>query len=112
MESICCIDDHDGCRTGIIDVLTELGYNATPFRTVEEFLESGQSFDQIILDVHLPGQSGLELLADLRASGDNTPVIIYSGSITPEEAATASRITNVSVLDKPFKIGELVKRLV
>lgn len=93
-------------------MLTELGYNAIPFRSVEEFLASDKSFDQIILDVHMPGKSGLDLLADLRASGDLTPVILYSGSITPEEAATASRITNVSVLEKPFKIAELVKKLI
>lgn len=112
MKSICCIDDHAGCRTGIIDMLTELGYQATPFCSVEDFQASGRSFDQIILDVKLPGQSGLDLLAELRASGVLTPVILYSGSVTSREVAIATRLTNVAVLAKPFKLAELIDKLV
>ena len=111
MKSICCIDDHERCRAGIIELLTELGFDATPFQCAEEFLDANQTFDQIILDVKLPGQSGLELLVSLRDSGDLTPVILYSGSIKELKVARANALSNVSILDKPFKVHELLALL-
>lgn len=110
-NSICCVDDNDGCRKAVTMLLGELGFEVIQFSSAEAFLASNQLFDQIILDLKLPGLSGLQLLQKLRDWEDATPVVLCSGSVSVEEMNTAKSLPNVAVLRKPFKIGELTAML-
>jgi two-component system, OmpR family, response regulator QseB len=70
-----------------------------------------ESFDSIVLDLGLPHKDGLRVLTDLRASGDNTPVLI----LTARDALAAK----IAALDagaddyviKPFDVAELAARI-
>lgn len=111
MALICTIDDHVGCREGIQVLLEDMGHQTEGFNSAEDFLAADSSFDQIILDISLPGKSGIELLAHLRASGITTPVILYSG--LPEKTIRRSyrRFENTVFLSKPFRLNKLLALL-
>jgi len=68
-------------------------------------------FDAIILDLMLPGKSGQEVLAGLRATGDKTPVLVLTAK---EEKASIIALLDSGAddyLPKPFDLGELLARL-
>lgn len=111
MESICCIDDNTRCREAVVTLLEEFGFKVASYQSAEKFLESRETFDRIILDHRLRGQTGLELLKTLRDHGDKTHVILYSGSVEIDNLSAAKSLPNVSVLSKPFKTQHLLRLL-
>lgn len=71
-----------------------------------------QDWDAIILDINLPGGSGLDLLRYLRRElRRNTPVLVLSGLKQERSVAEAQALGAQEYLTKPFSPGELVKRL-
>jgi len=75
----------------------------------EAFLEARQLGDKdcLVLDVHMPGMSGIELLEQLRQRGDEVPVIITGQpSATSDRRARAAGALAVS--EKPFKPSEIL----
>lgn len=64
--SVCVVDDDDSIRKALKRLLNAAGYRVTVFESAETFLESPSSVeaDFHILDVVLPGMSGLDLQAD------------------------------------------------
>lgn len=74
-------------------------------------LRGGSEFDAVLLDINMPGISGLEVLKVLRQQRPSTPVLIVSGNLTPEVMAKIQAIGTVEVVDKPFDVVHLSKRL-
>ncbi len=68
-------------------------------------------FDLIILDLALPGKSGLEVLKNLRGSGIATPVLILSARDTTKDRIFGLEVGADDYLVKPFDSGELVARI-
>lgn len=62
----------------------------------------------VVLDVMLPGKSGLELLAELRARGNDVPVMVVSAWQSEEQAAAALGAGADAFIGKPFDPGELL----
>ncbi len=67
--------------------------------------------DLILLDVLLPGMSGIEVLSRVRAIRPKTPVILISGAATVPTAVTAMKLGAVDCLIKPFSNAELLTRV-
>lgn len=65
----------------------------------------------VLLDIKMPGKSGLEVLARLRAAGSPLPVIMLTASTSPRDVAEAFRLGANSFLVKPSSLGELVELL-
>jgi len=63
--------------------------------------------DMILLDITMPGMSGLELLDVLRDRGDTTPVVVVTGSNTVQMAVEAMKRGAQDFLVKPFDVDEL-----
>ena len=112
MRSIGCIDDSAVIQNVVRMVLSREGRSVVTYSSAEEFLSAGKTFDQLIVDVNLPCKSGIELLTELRLSGDTTPVILFSGSISDELIGSIKVFEDVSVLHKPFQVHELIELLV
>lgn len=75
-------------------------------------LALGQEWDAILLDLNLPGGSGLELLRHLRKElGSPTPVIVLSGLKQEGTAKEALALGAQEYLTKPFSPLELLQRL-
>lgn len=67
--------------------------------------------DVVILDVHLPSMSGLEILRQVKSENPNTPVIIVSGYVSTDNAIEAMRQGAFEYLTKPFRLSELERVL-
>ncbi len=79
--------------------------------TEGERLALGGSFDAIVLDLMLPGRSGLEILASVRRASPTVPVIVLSARGEIEDRVAGLETGAVDYLVKPFSLAELVARL-
>jgi DNA-binding NtrC family response regulator len=72
-------------------------------------MSGGRFFDVdlIVSDVHVLGESGLDMLIDLRQNDQQTPVILITAFGDQEMRMRASRLKPVTVLDKPFDLEAL-----
>ena len=68
-------------------------------------------FDIILLDLGLPGLSGMDLLYEIRQAGDETPVIIVSGESRTKQKVKGFSLGADDYLVKPLEIDELVARM-
>jgi len=75
------VDDDPSVRAALEDLLGSIGLNVQSFRTVQEFLDTKRpdAAGCIVLDVRLPGTSGLEFQRLLARSEINLPIIFISG---------------------------------
>lgn len=89
------------------------GYLITVARTGPEGLELGrsQSFDLILLDLMLPGLSGLEVCQELRARRVLTPILMLTALDTTEDKIKGLRLGADDYLTKPFDVDELLARI-
>jgi len=72
---------------------------------------SQRSADVVVLDVMLPGPSGLEVLRHLRAQGDDTPVLMLTARDTPDDVVAGLDAGADDYLVKPFAFKVLLARL-
>ncbi|MCB1203867.1 MAG: response regulator transcription factor [Verrucomicrobiae bacterium] len=107
------VEDSHRLRSTLVRALARLGYAVDEARDGDEAATrvSVNSYDAIILDLMLPGRSGLELVEEWRRKGDLTPVLMLTAL-----AAVADRVRGLAVgaddyLVKPFAIEELAARL-
>ena len=109
-QTIVIVDDDASVRKALRRLLCATGLAVETFATGEEFLQSaGRPAPAcLILDVHLPGLSGLELQARLTAEGRRIPVVFITAY--PEEPArdAALRAGAVAFLAKPFEERSLL----
>lgn len=70
-----------------------------------------QAFDLVILDIMMPGKSGLEVLRDMRASGDVTPVILLTAKTEIDDRVEGLEAGADDYLPKPFAMKELIARV-
>lgn len=107
------VEDSHRLRSTLVRALARLGYAVDEARDGDEASASVSvnSYDAIILDLMLPGKSGLELVEEWRRRGNLTPVVILTAL-----AAVADRVRGLALgaddyLVKPFAIEELAARL-
>jgi len=101
--TILVIDDDDIVRDSVRVLLETRNFTVTDFASADAFLrhEDGLAADCIVLDLHMPGMTGLELLKRLRTLGDQTPVILVTGRPDATTQAEA-RALGVPLLEKPI----------
>jgi DNA-binding response OmpR family regulator len=89
------------------------GYEVALAHNGEEgfFLANAQSFDVVILDLMLPGRSGLEILSTLRKRGVQSPVLILTAKDTIEDRIVGLDQGADDYLVKPFAFAELLARI-
>jgi len=85
-------------------------YSAYDGDIAEEILYENQ-IDLMLLDVKTPGQSGFELLASLRAKGDDTPAIFVTSLNSVDDVQRAFELGCVDYIRKPFALKELLVRM-
>ena len=69
------------------------------------------SYDAIVLDIMMPGKSGLEVLKHIRREGDTTPVLLLTAKDTVEDRVNGLDLGADDYLVKPFAFDELLARL-
>jgi FixJ family two-component response regulator len=105
------VDDDPSVRAALEDLLGSIGLNVQSFRTVQEFLDTKRpdAAGCIVLDVRLPGTSGLELQRLLARSEINLPIIFISGHGDVEISVQAMKLGAIEFLTKPWREQELVE---
>ena len=104
------IDDDESVREGLTDLLRSVGHSVQPFGSVQQFIDSPRPDVPgcIVLDVRLPGMSGLEFHRSLTASNINTPVIFISGHADVPMTVRAIKSGAIDFLPKPVNEQQLL----
>ncbi len=104
------IDDDPNTLASLSRAFRLAGYEATVCDGAARALEliRAQRFDLIFSDVVMPGKDGISLLADLKAAGVTTPVVMISGQANVETAVKATRLGAVDFLEKPLSTEKLL----
>jgi len=102
---IAVVDDDESVRESLPDLLKELGFAATAFASAEAFLTSKDlaDFRCLILDISLPGMSGLDLQRELRRLKRDIPIVFITARADRRTLRTALVAQGaVECLFKPF----------
>ena len=105
------VDDDEMLRESLPDLLREFGFSARAFSSGQEFLSSSYVGETrcLILDVAMPGMSGLEVQQELKRRGQAIPVIFITGQKDEETRKQAFRQGAVKFLYKPFSDSALLE---
>jgi len=109
-STVFIIDDDSGVRESIKDLLESVGLRSECFASAQEFLSGGRSAVSgcLVLDVRLPGISGLDLQHELRKEGVTLPIIFITGHPDIPMAVRAMKSGAVEFLTKPFREQDLL----
>lgn len=107
------VDDDESVRESLPDLLREFGFAARSFSSAEEFLASDEMSQTgcLVLDVVMPGMTGLELQKELKVRGQKTPVIFITAQKDEGLRAQALAQGAVELLIKPFSDTALLAAL-
>ncbi len=107
------VDDDDAVRSSLRLLLKSVGLPTIAYASAQEFLAAWDS-DQpgcLVLDVRMPGMSGIELQAELNQRGAIIPVIFISGHGDIPMAVEAIQHGAFDFLQKPFRDQDLIDRV-
>src|SRR5215468_4413315 len=107
------VDDDESVRESLPDLLNEFGFAARAFSSAESFLSS-DCVDKtrcLILDVMMPGMTGLDLQRELTRRGQKIPVIFITAQKDEAVRARAFKQGAVKFLNKPFSDTALLEAL-
>lgn len=107
------IDDNEDIRRMMALVLASQGYEVRVHTGGQAYLDAAPSKppNVMLLDVRMPGMTGLELHAKLRERGDPIPVIFMSGESQAHETEAASAAGAIHFLWKPFSTRQLLETI-
>jgi len=107
------IDDDAGARAAISALLQESDYNVKEFESAELFLSTCNNGIPgcIILDVQMPGMTGIELQETLISRDIFTPIIFVTGHATISWSVQAMKNGAVNFLEKPYDANILIENI-
>ncbi|OZB21124.1 response regulator, partial [Acidiphilium sp. 34-64-41] len=110
---IVVIDDDPAICAALHAMLEAAGRVVVDFATAEAFLARGpgEAAGCLVIDVNLPGRSGIDLLRAVRDGGDDTPVVMLSGVSDATLAVEALRAGAADFIEKPVNPAELLSRI-
>lgn len=105
------VDDDEDVRRSLGDLLGSVGFETALFASMPELLAHGLPDRPacLVLDVRMPGGSGLELQSRLNSAGLKVPIIFISGHADVHTSVRAMKAGAVDFLPKPFREQELLE---
>jgi two-component system response regulator FixJ len=112
-ENVYVVDDDNAVRDALSVMLSLEGFQVFGFADGESFLTAVRQHepDCIILDVHMPGRSGLDILKELHQRQSVVPLFIISGQGDIPMAVDAIKNGALDFIEKPFHAETLVIRI-
>ncbi|MDA1229161.1 MAG: sigma-54 dependent transcriptional regulator [Planctomycetota bacterium] len=110
--TILLVEDEDDFRETTARWMSRKGHKMAEALNAQEALAllDRQQFDVAVVDMNMPGISGVELLERMKSENIETEVIILTGQGTIESAVQAMKIGACDYLTKPFPLGDLEQR--
>ncbi len=113
-KKILIVDDDRESRDLLREVLEANGYTVGAVKdssSAKNELNGENTYQVIIADLRMPGESGMELLRDLRRRNSPHQVVLMSSFISESERLQAAEFGVDGMLDKPFRLSELLDLL-
>src|SRR4051812_29399478 len=107
---ISVVDDDKSVRKTLVRIAQFAGLEVEAFESAEEFLDGadGKEYACLILDVHLPGISGIDLQKQLKVANPTLPIIFISAQADEETREAALKEGAISFFMKPFNKDSLL----
>ena len=110
---VCVVDDESSVRVSLRNLLRSAGLKVQTFTSAQEFLSSPpvEALGCLVLDVHLPGISGLDLQRELGSGHGRIPIIFITGHGDIPMSVRAMKAGAIEFLTKPFRDEELLSAI-
>jgi FixJ family two-component response regulator len=110
VATVFIVDDDADVRESLQELLESVGLHSQSFRTAQEFLAVGRGDGSscLILDVRLPGISGLDLQRELKRRGISIPIVFLTAHADVPMSVMAMKSGAVEFLTKPFRQQDLL----
>ena len=105
VATVFVVDDDKSVRTALKRLLKSTGHKMFTFSSAEEFFDHDHCFDVsgcLVLDIQMPGLSGLELQDQMAVAGISIPIIFITGNGNVPTSVRALKAGAVDFLEKPF----------
>ncbi len=106
--TVLVVEDEEKLRRVVELQLKTAGYDVEQAGSAEDALKLADRADVILTDLRLPGQSGIDLLTELRGQDSRTPIIVMTAFGSIETAVEAMKAGAVDFLPKPFSLDHLM----
>jgi PAS domain S-box-containing protein len=114
-ESLLIVDDEESLRNLLASALTRKGYRTTTaasgLEAIEVISEPKQEIDAVLLDLNMPGATGVDVLKIIRVCRPQLKVMVVSGHLTAEARAEFEQFGMRMFVQKPYKLHELGRGL-
>lgn len=113
MGNVLIVDDDPAILEMLSDIVSREGYKAVAVESGEKAIEESekQPFDMVLLDLLLPGISGVEVLSALKKMGSRAAVVILTGYADDPMADAAMKMGPKFLLRKPFRVSEIIQAI-
>ncbi|MSO56400.1 MAG: response regulator [Acidobacteria bacterium] len=107
--SVFVVDDEELVRQGLARLLRAIGMQSLTFESAESFLETcgGDVEGCLLVDIRMPGMSGLDLLEELGRRQIALPAIVMTGHTDTGAIQRLTALQTIGYLEKPFSVGQL-----
>lgn len=108
-KAVFVVDDDAAVRDSLKTLLELQSFRVRAFETCQEFLDSDSGDAAcLVLDIHLPGMDGFELMAALQRARRDLPVILVTGRSDNAIRERARTFGVVALLEKPIDFNDLM----
>ena len=110
---VAVVDDDPSVRRGLERLIRSVGWKAESFESAQEFLERRRTEPPscVVLDLQLPGLSGLDLQKRMAEAGLYTPIVFLTGHGSIPASVQAMKAGAIEFLTKPFDEQDLLKAI-
>jgi CheY-like chemotaxis protein len=114
-ESILIVDDEAALRLLLETTLSRKGYTISTARDGLEAIDllgrQDKHFDVVLLDLNMPGATGIEVLKVLKATHPKAKVLVLTGHLTPEARNEFEQLGQKDFVRKPYTLDELGRKI-
>jgi len=105
VPSVAIVDDEEGIRKALSRLLRASGLEAESYANGQEFLDAAAEHrpDCVVLDLHMPGMSGLQVLRKLKAAGQRLSIVVITAHDEPETRERCIDAGACAYLRKPLE---------
>lgn len=109
-EAVVFVDDDASMREALVALMQSIGMHAIAFGSVQEYLDAPELAVPhcLVLDVRMPGRSGLDLQSELRRRDHAPPIVFLTGHADVPMSVRAMKAGAIEFLVKPFRDQDLI----